>query len=379
MRQGYAKLHMPISDGTWVIIGDVTVDIGTIKCLATVGVNLDKLYEREDITLSLKDLTIVGVHPTEKATGEFAEKAFQQDIERLGGIEKVQAIVIDQGPDVTKGAKLLREANEQLKVIHDITHKLALVLEKDLKGNPQWDEYTELLAKTKKLVQQTEFAGVQPPNQRSKARFMNTALHIDWIGELQEKRRTGCLRDVAPERYDEYFGWTTRFLPLVDIWQQKVGVVEMIKATVRRHGLSEDVYNHLIAIFDQMPFDEVITAQDGFLCNALDAMYEEVEKLNDNQVLPASTEVLESLFGSYKNHTAKGGHGITGNILTIAALAGAPSTVDEICAVMEDTPIRKMLTWVENKIGNTLGKMRNLGAFKKTKIDIAFDGVPAFS
>jgi hypothetical protein len=78
-----------------------------------VAVNLDELYEREDITLRYEDLEIVGIHPTNKATGEFAEEAFRIDINRLGGFKNLKGILIDQGPDVTKGAKLLKQGEKK--------------------------------------------------------------------------------------------------------------------------------------------------------------------------------------------------------------------------------------------------------------------------
>jgi len=44
-----------------------------------------------------------GIHPTQKATGEFAEESFRSDINRLGGFKNVKALLIDQGRDLTKG------------------------------------------------------------------------------------------------------------------------------------------------------------------------------------------------------------------------------------------------------------------------------------
>jgi len=207
MRSGYAKLNKPLPDGQWLIIGDVTVDIGTLKCLVSVGVNLDVLYEREDITLTLNDLDIIGVHPTEKATGEFAEESFRKDIDRLGGIKNVKGIVIDQGSDLTKGAKLLQKGEERLKFLHDISHKLSHVLEKDLKDDPLWEKYTKQLTKTKQLVQQTELAGLQPPKQRSKARFMNVALYVDWFSKFKKSEQDGNFDEIPKKRFNKYFNF----------------------------------------------------------------------------------------------------------------------------------------------------------------------------
>ena len=163
MRTGHGKIHKLLPTGNWMLIGDVTVDIGTIKCLVTVAVDLNDLEEMEDYTIKLEDLEIVGISPTEHSDGEFACETFKVGIERLGGVDAVKGLVIDQGPDVKKGATLLQKANSKVQVFFDISHKLALVVEKELKDDPRWVEYTSQLTKTKQRVQQTELAALQPP------------------------------------------------------------------------------------------------------------------------------------------------------------------------------------------------------------------------
>lgn len=356
MRLGYAKLKQELPNGQWILIGDVTVDIGTLKCLVNVGVNLDVLYKREDITLTFEDLEIVGIHPTQKATGEFAEKSFRSDINRLGGFKNVKALLIDQGRDLTKGAKILQEGEKGLKILHDISHKLSLVLKRDLKEDSLWEKYTKYLTKTKLLVQQTELAGLQPPKQRSKARFMNISLYIDWFTRIQKSKEDGNLKHISEERFNEYFGWMSKFKFFYEIVQQKVGITEIIKDTVRRGGYSMEIYKHLIELFDLMPLDKSVSS---FLCKALNTVNEEVEKLDEGEMLPATTEIVESLFGSHKNHSACGGHGITGNVLTLGALVGKRLTSEEIKKTMEETPVQSMLIWVSDKVGDTLAKLRN--------------------
>ncbi len=368
MRTGFFKIHDLLPTGEWMLLGDVTIDIGKIKCLVTCGVNLDKLHKREDYTIAHSDLEIVGIHPTEQSNGEFASQAFQEGINRLGGYDAVKGLLIDQGPDVKKGASLLQEANEKLKVFFDISHKLSLVLEKDFTNDPKWNDYAAKLTKTKQLVQQTELAALQPPNQRSKARFMNISLYINWPDRILQSKATGYLDEIPNKRYEEYFGWLDQYIPSLVIWGQKVGVVETIKRVIREHGLSEDSYNYLLTIIAQMPLEE---KTEAFICDTFSSLYEEVKKLDEGQTLPAFTESLESVFGSYKYHTAKGGQGITGNVLTIGTLVGASLKSEELCRALEKTPVRKMLAWVERKVGDTLSKVRNrlFNGIKWTKFD----------
>jgi len=113
MRNGYSKLHIQFPEGgTWVVLGDVTVDIGKVKGLVTVGVNLDKLEERGDYKLFLEDLHIIGIHPTESSTGEFANKTFEEARQKIG-TSSLAGMVIDQGSDLKKGGKLLQGGDKK--------------------------------------------------------------------------------------------------------------------------------------------------------------------------------------------------------------------------------------------------------------------------
>ena len=368
MRTGHGKIHKLLSTGNWMLIGDVTVDIGTIKCLVTVAVDLNDLEEREDYTIKLEDLEIVGISPTEHSDGEFACEAFKVGIERLGGVDAVKGLVIDQGPDVKKGATLLQKANSKVQVFFDISHKLALVVEKELKDDPRWVEYTSQLAKTKQRVQQTELAALQPPNQRSKARFMNARLYLDWPNKILQSKAAGRLKTISEERYEAYFGWLSTYTHDLDIWSQKIGVVEMMKGVIRENGLSYDAYDFLLTEIAMMALD---TAVSEFVLKVFKAVEEEVKKLYDGQVVPAFTEIIETLFGCFKYHSARGGQGITGNVLTIGVLTGATQTEEETCEILEQTPVCKVMEWVNAKLGDTLTKARNkfFNPIKETKFD----------
>lgn len=411
MRNSYSKLYSPLPDSTWVVLGDLTIDIGKIKSLVTVAVDVEKLKERENYILSLKDLEIIGINPTQKSTGVFACEAFREAFHRLGGPASIAAYIIDGGSDLQNGAKLLNQAieklysvnssdlvaqqkgpensekiigvkelpNKKVPFLYDLSHKLSRVLEKELTADPNWEEYTKHLTNSRKLMAQTEFAALMPPKLRSKARFMNAALYIDWPEKILHIKQAGNLDSIPPDRYEKYFGWLPIFLPSLDNWIPKVSAVEMIKGIVRQYGLSQDSYEYLKYTFSLMPLENEIL---NFTNKALDSVYEEVKKLDVDQTLPAFTESLESTFGAHKNHVGRSGQGLCGNVITIATLVGSSPTVDEIHNAMEATSVKKIRSWAKEKIGETVGSLRrkyfkiksditscNADNFKETKFD----------
>lgn len=369
MRDGYASLHASLPEDRWVILGDTTIDIGKVKALVTVGVSVEKLQERGDYTISRQDLRILGIHPTEHATGEHAAQALMEAQERVGGPESVAAYVTDGGSELGKGGRLVQETQPKAKFLYDLAHKLALVVEKELLADPLWEKYTRRISEMRNLIQQTEFAPLMPPKLRSKERFMSISLQFKWAAKIRESEKVGHFADIPKERYEKYFGWIADFEPSIKAWATKIAFVEWMKAVLRKEGLSEEAYHRLI--------DETETPSDknleSFVCRAVEAIGDEISKIDVGQTLPVFTEALESLFGAYKYHASQGGHGITGNILTVGALTGPSRTAEEICKIMEATPVRTALGWVKERICDTVGSLRRQFFKKSTG---GFDGMP---
>lgn len=49
----------------------------------------------------------------------------------------------------------------------------AAILKRELKNDDQWNEFIKLSTQTRQRVCQTALAALAPPNQRSKARYLN--------------------------------------------------------------------------------------------------------------------------------------------------------------------------------------------------------------
>ena len=373
IRHGYYHIQKPIEKADdWIAIGDLTIQLGKIKCLTILGVGMSNLEQRTDFTLTHKDVEILGLHATEKATGEFSCKAFIETRNRIGC--DFLGMIIDQGADIKKGGRLLLEQCPNTKLIHDIPHKLSLVLERVLKDDPMWASFIKNLLDTRRLIAQTELAAMMPPTQRSKARFMDIAYLIEWPRRILECKNKGRLDAIPEERYKKYFGWIEEFeLPLRD-WKYMEGTLSMIKGVLREFGLSHDTYNYLKMIFQEFYSIDAKEELLIFTANALRAVEEECNKLGDGQVLICSTEVIESVFGKFKEMTSSS-QGITGNILGMATYVGPELKEQDLKIVMESCSTLTAMDWIKLKIGNTLGKLRYqfFKDCKETKFDIALE------
>ncbi len=352
LRIGCYHIQKPLKIANdWIVIADITVDIGKMKCLAIVGVRKSEIINRENYTLQHKDVEFLGLCLTPSPKSEIIENAFLKARDRIG---KFEGINIDQGSDIKKGAKLFQE-KFKTKIIHDIPHKLCLVMEQEFKNDPCWGSYMKELANTRNLLLQTELAGLMPPTPRLKARFMSISKFINWPQKILNNIKKGDLKFIEEDRYQRYFGWLDSSKFPLENWGFIADICEKIKEITREHGISRDVLLYLREFFKDAPITSIRVKK--FIEKAINAVKEEVDKLNWNQTMLCSTEVLESIFGKYKA-IYDGVHGITGSVLGMATLTRSEQTDQEVKAIMERTSVKDLNMWFESNVGNTIGKLQ---------------------
>jgi hypothetical protein len=265
------------------------------------------------------------------------------------------ATILDQGSDIKRGANQFRQNHPKVKLLHDISHKLSLVMEYELKDDPQWSDYIKLITLTRKRVYQTELAAIMPQRQREKARFMDIGHLVEWPDRIHKSKRNGLLSIIAEERCQDYLGWINGFTEQLEEWKIMVGTVNMFKNTVREFGISQDVYLYL-KIYLEEPAIEGDRLRN-FILNVLGTVKEEVDKLDEGQTLICSTEVLESGFGKYKLIN-EGSQGITGSIVGMAAFVGKEPNINDIKEVMESCSVKAALEWIRQRFGKTIASLR---------------------
>lgn len=363
LRNAFAQLNAPVEPADeWALLGDATCAVGVTQCFMVLGINMKDWKTREDRTLSHSDVRVFEVCPTSRSTGDTTCGAFEEATRRVKG--QVVMLLSDQGTDVKRGGKLYTKMHPEVCHVFDIPHKLSGLLEKDLGKNEIFLEFAKKLNHTRRLVAQTELAALMPPSQRGKGRFMNVALYLNWPLKIQEAKRENRLVDISEERFQKYFGWIDKYMPFIELWKQKVDVTETIKDIVRKKGLSQQVFKELEQLLSERQSADFEVQQ--FRNLALKCIEEESNKLNAGQIVPGSTEVLESIFGKFKYLIGQGVKEITGNSLRLVGLAGPHPSVSETKRFLEQCSTMDLKAWISNKVGPSLQSLRRR-YFKRTK------------
>jgi hypothetical protein len=267
-------------------------------------------------------------------------------------------IVSDQGSDLHAGVKAFCQAHAETCAIYDIKHKTACVLKHELHNDEQWQRFTHLAAQSKLKGQQTAWAFLAPPHQRSKARYMNVEVLVGWGNHLllvvdqQERLRD---QEVDLSLLEEKWGWIRDFRWHLQEWGELMQGIEVTEHVVRSQGLYRGVHRELKALLAPVAHlpraQQVSTQLVAFVA-------EQSFKARPHECLVGSSEVIESVFGKLKpleQDQAKAG--FTGLILSIAAMVST-TTTEVIQKALATVPTKRVLTWCKDVLGQSVQAKR---------------------
>lgn len=360
MRFACNQLEAPLDKAQgWSILGDATISIGKHKTLVIVGAKIKNLIDSGCLTLKFSDLTILSLYTSSTINSAVVAENGEKALERIGG--SADSFTTDQGGEMRKGGRFLLSTHPEMKHIHDIAHKMALLVKKGLKNDPQWASYLTHELKTRRKIQQTELAAIKPPNMQIKARYMNVDIHVKWYIKTDRMIAAGRLKEigVSKTRFYKYFGWFKEYKEFMTKWSQIFLIVDSINNYVRKKGLSETTYDNLLILLSKAndANDEQVKT---FMKEALASVYEEVKKLELGQTVLGSTEIVESYFGVYKMVGITSGQGVNSHALAMGNLIGKCPSSQEIVQAMETCSIKKALDLVKRTIGDGIGNLRRI-------------------
>jgi hypothetical protein len=355
LRLGYYKLMREKEKANdWVWIVDHTVQVGTEKCLVILGIRLYDL-PAPGSCLTHEDVEPIDLIPMKHSNGQVVFEQLSQTIEKTG---VPRAIVGDHGSDIKSGVERFCEEHDETCYIYDIKHKTAAILKRELRNDGPWQEFVQLAAKTKKRVQQTSIAHLAPPNQRSKARYMNVDSLIQWGSDalaFVDKHRPEANKTFDQKQVDEKLGWVTEFRIALEEWEELLRVVTTVECFVREEG----IFNGCDRELEKIEGLESHTERTKRVRDELLAFVEEQSlQAKPNERLLGSSEVIESVLGKLKRleqNQAKSG--FTGLVLSVGAIV-SKNTVEVVQKAMEAVRTTEVTEWCKETLGQSVQSKR---------------------
>ncbi len=355
LRLGYYKLvRAKVIASDWVWIADHTVQIGVEKCLVILGIRLKDLPEA-GTCVSHKDVEIIDMIPVKRSDGKIVYEQLTEATE-ITGVPR--EIIGDNGPDLKAGIEKFCNENPGTCYVYDIKHKTAVVLKQVLTKDEKWAEFVNFASRAKIKVQQTPLAPLAPPQQRSKARYMNISKLVKWGGRMLTIAENPALQSdlkYDPKQVALKLGRISEYREPLKVWQELVRVVETTEAYVRKQGISLDCHKEL----EELPGLEVHSEKAlNVKKQLIDFVQNESLKAKPDERLLGSSEVIESVFGKLKfleRDQAKSG--VTGLLLSVGAFVS--ETSDQVVQkAMEAVRTCDVSKWCKKMIGKTVQSKR---------------------
>jgi hypothetical protein len=332
MKLGLHKLTRPkVAADDWIWIMDHVVSKGIHKCFLVLGVRMSMLEERRDLTLRREDLEPLGVVPMRVSNGKLVAEELEKILAITGG-QTPLAILKDQGSDLRCGGRDFCKEHPGVIDIHDVPHKIACIYKKILEQDIGWDRFAKECANFKKRVQLTQNAHLAPPNQRSKARYQNIDVLVDW-----------AIKWLPYCDMNKELSWLKKYISHLTEWNQLVDAGRSVRDIVRREGLSRDCYE---LISENLSSIAILPKAEQFACDILDFLEEEGEKIPEGKKVLGSSEIIESVFGVHKNVSSRGPKPMGRLVLSMASRVAEEPSEELIAEAFERIQERTVDNWI---------------------------------
>lgn len=269
-------------DKRYALIIDESMMIGSEKLLLTLAVSADN----EGHAIGEKDIVVVDFSVAKSWNGSTIKGVLEKVAKKIG--HAPEYVISDNGSTI---GKAVRDAGYKHHL--DIGHSLGMFLERIYKKDPDFQELSKKVSDARLKYNMQEVAFIQPPSQRSIARFMNMSKWIEWASRMQYVYHT--LQDDIKSIYD--------FIPqnasLVDELSKVMSCITKIEKDLKTNGISHES----AARCKQTVKSTLLLGserQKGVGAFILDYLDRETSFMDKTENHNASSDPIESTFGVVK-------------------------------------------------------------------------------
>jgi hypothetical protein len=347
-----ARIGPKIMADDWVWMVAHSIPIGTCKCLVILGLRLSAYPIAAP--RRHQDMELIDLVPRDSATKQTVAVCLEDAVAKTG---VPRAILSDHAADLHGAIELFRQQHPETSELYDLKHKAACCRKALLEGDEPWKRFTSLAAAAKCALQQTPAACLVPPSQRSQSRLMTLGELVNWgrqtLALLDDAARWEQLPGSADVARDQ-LGWRDEFRESLALWSAYQEPIEGALDFVRHRGLYAGAGGDLAAA---LPLAPAGPAQE-WRAELIRFVTSESAQARAGEILPGTTEVLESGFGRLKAlEDGQSKSGFTGLVLSLGAMVST-RTAETIGAALERCRVRDVWDWCRAKLGVSVQALR---------------------
>lgn len=349
LRLGLYEIQRPKGVGTdWVWILDHTLQIGSHKALLILGARLDERSEGA-MALGHQEVEVLGLEIWEHSSA-------QRVLERLEGIAGQvgvpRLLVSDEGSDLKKAAGIFCDRHPPTDWISDVSHRMARILEGELKGDERWEGFLRETALCRNRCQQTQMSPLMPPGQRSKARWMNYKPLLTWAVKLLENP----IPEWADRRqHQRLFGWMREYQDDIQEYWLMLHMGEEIGRMIKTGGIEPEQLERCRETLNEMATSPRLRRQ----AEGIREYLAEVEsKVRPGERLMGSSDIIESIFGKYKLLVERSPQKALSRLILAIGSLTSKRTPEIIREAMEQVSLQRVEEWFRGYVPQTDGSLR---------------------
>jgi hypothetical protein len=297
----YKEADKQITKKDYALIVDESMMTGSQKLLLTLGVKA----KHQGHPLSHNDVEVLGM----SVRSSWNAQSICSELKAVSGDVNPPPLYV-----ISDNAGSMNKGIRDFKALHikDISHTLGMFMERIYNKDETFNAYMKELSEVKYREIMTSAAYLLPPKQRCIARFLNLSRVVDW----SDKILTSYHRLTTMER--EIFSFIPEYSSFIDELRSVLSCINSIEHEIKHKGLSHLSLKNCMEYIERglcCGNDRMIKIAEQII----DYLKKEKDKLTSPKACwNASSDIIESIFGIYKDRKAANPlHGITSFVLLL--------------------------------------------------------------
>ena len=362
MRYGLYKLNqIPQKRNDWIFILDHSIEFGKKQCLLVLGISLAK-YRKNKCRLRHEDMEVLAADIVESATGESVTDSLDKIIAKNTG--RPAQIISDGGRNIVCGCRdFIEKGNIPVRQTYDVTHKTALILKHQLENDKTWQSFCKKTAISKRSLIHINLAYLAPPKPRDKSRWQNLDIYVKWA-EMILKQKVKSMSKTDAAKFKDKLSWVKTYKSHIREWRAMLNILYAVKTEVKRNGFSCMTINNV------KKSTSVLDTESQRLKYVYEDVlaYIEEECAGIDGVYLGCSDIIESMFGKYKNFSGKSPMKEIGRTILTIPVFSSKINCNEVKDAMETISAKDVSEWQKAKLGISLySKRKQAFSLKKQK------------
>lgn len=341
----------------WIFIVDFTLELGKQKALVVLGVSQQQLIEEilpDGRGVSHKDVELLGLYILDSTRGEIIKEKLDEITLLVG---KPIQIVADHSSDLARGIKLYKQEHKDLIYTHDVTHAMALLLKYELNYDEKYQSFIQKCNMCRQQLQQTELSFLSPPTQRSQCRYFNVERLTNWALKLLNSQLDTLVKlvengdpSVINKKIVDKLGWLVDYQPELIRWHQMTVLTRTLETQLKKLGINQQS----LTSFEKNEFKLIDSVLFNFQQRICDYVVAQSSHIKDEKTFLATSDIIESVFGKYKQFSARCPFKEMGQMLLTICLSTMNLTNAVVKNALESTSFADVEAWLAKVFGQSM-------------------------